>query len=383
MRVAVVDPDAFGTLNPLNVIAYLKAHGWERYSDTPGAYSVWTTRNGAELVVPYRRDAPDFATVLGQALRELEKVEDRSQLDLLRDLLNSGFDVVRLSAKSTETADGSIGLPEGAQLVAHAKDMMLASACATIQPRAVYHSRKPQQATDYLSSARLGQTEHGSFVLTILSPVAPQLSAASDTSLFPEEPFERQVVLKLTSSVKRAIEAATEAAATGSFDPLRNAVGAGVSANLCEAISGLVEMGDANEVDLSVAWSQNRPFPQSAVSRVSIARDVIPAIAEAARLFRSQDTLERYTIEGPVIKLERADEAADGKATVLASVEGTARRVVLTLAADDYGKATQAHKDFRPVRVTGDIKREGRTLMMLSPMSLQAIEADDGVDIFS
>ena len=117
-------------------------------------------------------------------MRELETVEDRSQLDILRDLYNSGFDVVRLAALSPNSEDGTVRIEDGVQLFERARDILLAAACATVRPQPVFHSRKPQQATEYMRKARLGQTEHGSYVLTLLSPVAPQLSVHSESDLF-------------------------------------------------------------------------------------------------------------------------------------------------------------------------------------------------------
>jgi chromosome partitioning protein len=139
-----------------------------------------------------------------------------------------------------------------------------------VMPRAVFHSRKPQRAIEYMGKARLGQTERGSYVLTILSPVSPQLNFHSDTDLFPEEPFERSVVRKLSGSVELAMLAA-EISGGQDFEPFQSSVEGGVSANLCEAIAGFFGTIDASAIDLSVGWSLNRPLPNDETpSRVRI-----------------------------------------------------------------------------------------------------------------
>lgn len=382
MKASITDRDAIGSLRPLSIIGYLRAKGWKKYNERDGRFSVWLNDQypDSQVVVPARRDASDFLIQLSQVLRELEEAEGRSQFDIIRDLLNSGFDVIRLGAKSPNTADGSVRIADGVKLFTHAREILLAAACAAVRPSAVFHSRKPQQAVEYMNSARLGQTEHGSYVLTILSPVAPQLNAYSDTQLFPEEPFERQVVKTLTSAVGLAVSAA-ESAATATnpdFAPFQHAVSGGVSANLCEALSGFFSVGDTNEIILSVAWAQNRPIPDdsAAPSRVLISSDVVPTIEEAARIFRAKDSLDSYLIEGPVVKLERSENSSTGQVTILAPIEDAMRKVVVTLDGKEYDKATSAHQNYRFVKLIGSVKRDGRSFRLLEPGSLELAEEE-------
>lgn len=381
MKATIRDADAIGALRPLNVVGYLRAHGWRKFSEFAGKFSVWVhpSHPEAEIVVPLNRAAADFVLRLADNLRELEAVEGRSQFDILRDLLNSGFDVVRLGAKSPGTNDGTVKIDDGVRLFEQAREILLSAACATVRPRAVFHARKPQQANDYMNAARLGQTEHGSFVLTILSPVAPQLNAYSETELFPEEPFERRVINTLAQSVNLAVSAAEQSATAiePNFKPFQDAVNGGVSANLCEAIAGFFKIGDPVSITLSVAWAQNRPSPNVVPSRTMITSDVIPTIEEAARIFRARDTLEEYLVQGPVIKLERPEGQLKGRATIFARVEDAMRKVAVELQETDYALAVQAHREYRSVKVIGDIVREGRSYRIDTPISFAFASDDD------
>lgn len=375
MKATVKDTAAIAALKPLNIIGYLRARGWQKFSEQQGRFSVWSHPKypDAEVVVPLKREASDFITRLADILSELEIAEQRSQLDILRELVSSGFDVVRLAAQAGGTHDGTIRLDDGVALISHARDILLSSACATVQPRPVFHARKPNQATEYMARARLGQTEHGSYVLTILSPVAPQLNPYGETELFPEEPFERNVIRTLTRSVGLAVEAASQP----DFQPFRSAVAHGVSANLCEAISGLFKIGDPVSVAVSVAWSQNRPPPVDVVARTVISSDVIPTIEEAARMFRARDTLEDYLVEGTIIKLERGEGQSLGKVTIFGRVEDAMRKVVVPLSRPEYDEAARAHTGFRPVKVSGNLVREGRAFRLESPSGFIVVNDDE------
>jgi hypothetical protein len=66
---------------------------------------------------------------------------------------------------------------------APARDLALAAPCAAITKRAHFVTRKPMKAIEYLNKVRMAHTEQGSYVLTILSPVAPALTPEGELPL--------------------------------------------------------------------------------------------------------------------------------------------------------------------------------------------------------
>jgi hypothetical protein len=101
-------------------------------------------------------------------------------------------------------------LEQAVAFVERSRDMVLAAACAAITKRPYFATRKPTRATEYLSRVRMGQTERGSYVLTILSPVAPELVAECQLPLDLEmpEPYERQVTRTLAEALAAMAQAA-------------------------------------------------------------------------------------------------------------------------------------------------------------------------------
>ena len=75
--------------------------------------------------------------------------------------------------------NGSVLLDEGVELVSQAREMLLAAACATTTPQPVYRAGANRKAGEYMKRVRLGQTEHGSFAVTLMAPVPPMLQMAS------------------------------------------------------------------------------------------------------------------------------------------------------------------------------------------------------------
>jgi hypothetical protein len=125
-------------------------------------------------------------------LRTLGRVEQCSGLDILQDLVTTSSDVIRIRAPSREAESGLPLLEQAVAFVERSRDPMLAAGCVAIAKRAYFASRKPTKATEYLSRVRMGRTERGSYVLTILLPVASALAPEGELplDLVPSELYE-------------------------------------------------------------------------------------------------------------------------------------------------------------------------------------------------
>ena len=215
MKVRIKDEAALARLSLLDVRAYLGAKGWSvirphgRYASMFGH----PVHPNAELLLPLSETIGDYAERLGDLVRLLAEVEDRSELNVFTDLVKSGYDVLRFHAPDADLA-GTIELDAGVALYTHAREVVSAAAQAAIKPKRVFRGQSPAEAREYLDSLRLGQTEVGSYVLTILSPVPPALKIEPD--LFGDvgpDPFARKVTRTMALALQATKSAAAQAAA--------------------------------------------------------------------------------------------------------------------------------------------------------------------------
>lgn len=263
-----------------------------------------------EILLPLSTSLRDYVIRVSEAIHTLAAVEDRSELDVLNDLAISSADIVRIRSLQPDTTDGTIAIEEGVRLMQHAQDLMLSAACAAVQPRAYYQTRKPGQAIEYLrQQVRLGQTERGSYVARIISRLSPALDSPVQGMLFPDpsDPFERRVTRTLAAAVAATRAAAARAAATLGMEPFREAVPVGVSANLCDALAGMAE--GAGSLQIEFSWSRARPAPRDVPQRVVLESDAMPLIREAGRVFRETSAFEEFEVQDIVTKLDRERRA--------------------------------------------------------------------------
>ncbi|MBF0628149.1 MAG: hypothetical protein HQL91_07995 [Magnetococcales bacterium] len=373
MKAMLRDSALMKELRPLEIAAYLRSTGWTQQSSSEGKWAVWVKDDEYEILLPLQREYRDFALRMSETLQLLEDVEQRSQLMIFNDLLTTGADVIRIRLVDPALADGSIPIDEHAKIAQQAREMMLSAACSTIQPKAVLPTRRPTQAMDYMKGVRIGQSERGSYILTIHSRVAPLLRSGQGV-LDVEEPFPRQVVGRLSIALHAMQRAAEQAAVSEDLQSFSDAISEGVSANLCDAVTGLAGGGDehARRVDISFSWSRNRPLVQEMPTMVSFQEDRMPFIAEAGRLLRESSPLEDCDLQGPVVKLERHEGQEKGRVTILGFVDEKPRKISMLLEEQDYQVAIDAHKKEQTISCSGTLKKVGRGFELQAIRSLHA-----------
>jgi hypothetical protein len=318
---------------------------------------------------------------MGDVLRTLRQVERRPEPEILQDLMTTSCDLIRVRAPSREAESGSLPLEQAVAFVERSRDLVLAAACAAITKRAYFATRKPTKATDYLSKVRMGQTERGSYVLTILSPVAPALAPEGELplDLEPSEPYERQVTRTLVEGLAAMELAARDAAASGGMGGFEQAVQRGVSANLCDAVAGLSAVSAGEGLDIRIAWSRTRPVTNTVPSRVFLGSDSIPLIQEAARLFKDTAQVEDVELQGFVTRLARGPTETSGEVTLEGLLDGQLRRAIVELGEGIYSQAVQAHEQRQRVACAGDLVKERGGFRLQNPRHFRVLDVEEAL----
>jgi hypothetical protein len=374
MKAQILDADALRAISPAALVAFARGEGWSKI-DTYGAHAdVYAGARRPEIILPRTDLLADFPSIVSRLIAVFAEVANRDELATYRDLVVADRDVVRVRAFG-EDDDGAVPLDTGVKIVTQARDMLLAAACAARTPQPFYRAGANKEAIDYMRRVKLGQTEHGSFVVTLLSPVPPLLQPQLDPSwtCFDDEPMERMVTRRLMNALEASLTA-TERALSGDGTAFEKAVAAGVSANLCEAVAGLIEQSD--NLDISVTWARTRPTPQ-ARRNVVFSRSGAEIMKEAARTFRLRQPRENVTLFGTVHKLKRDQDEAEGVVTLKAMVDDKPQSVSASLDPAAYSITVQAHEAKRPVIMSGDLKRFGHRWHLINA-SVSELPADDG-----
>jgi hypothetical protein len=380
MRATIYDSAALNAITPVELAAYLRARGWVQTWQNGDRAAFWSYSADAtqfDIIMPLRRELADYNTRMAETLDTLEVVERRSQLEIIRDLFTASCDVVRLRARPDGSSSGMVRMDEGVELVQYARELVMAAACSTDQKKAVFSSRKPNKALNYIKNAKFGQTEQGSYVITLISPVSVTFDTSSKDELFPDGPFRRQVIETLASAVSNVRSAALTVAVTGNIKVFDETIRNGVSANLCDAIVGLSRVSPNDGFSIDFSWAAALPTSETKPESIQIASDSVSIIEDAARHFREITPREEFTLEGIVVSLKREPGSPIGYVKLLGFIDEKPRSVSIQLREMDYQLAVQAHKQHQPVSCVGELLKEGRSFELRNARSFGMRGEDD------
>ena len=380
MCAALTDYRALAGVSPSALSAYVRSREWVKVEEYGDYSDVYVGQGLPEIIVPRTKEIGDYAMVLAQLLSVFSRVEDTSAESVFKRLVHADRDVIRVKVESG--SDGSIPIEEGVELITGSQNMLLASICSWSDRRPVLRPGQSTEATSFIRSVRLGQTEEGSFVVTLLPPVISPMVQLTLPGLdeqgvdIDNDPYERKITRHVSETLS-AVRKATQDTVAGESDAFSLAVESGVSANLCEALTQLI--GPYPKMEVSVAWAVSRPVAQGRTT-LPFFKDDVPVLQQVARRFREIGPRPEQRIFGKVVRLARNDQMIDGTVTVRAAIDGQTQSVTAVLNQEDYNKAITAHQGMVVVGLEGDLERVGVRWHLRSPKVIDVIADDNGTD---
>ena len=213
MKLSIQDRDALLAVSPAALSAYARVAGWRRQEPYRVHSDIYEGTGLPEIVIPRSEHLGDYASVVATLVETFAEVAEQDALTTYRDLVTADRDVIRIRAIDHDHS-GSLPVSAGADLVCCARDMVLAAACSVDNPRPLYRPGANREANEYLQRVRLGQTDQGSFVITLLGPVVSppvQMSLVPDTDPR-SDPIERRITKRLAESLAAARKATDDRA---------------------------------------------------------------------------------------------------------------------------------------------------------------------------
>lgn len=386
---------------PLGLLRrYLAAHGWRRAPDgshTPPTLPLNRTaivealleaRSGGrrnfdlyvlsedgmedvELVLPREQSASDFLRRMEGAIRTLSDLEGREPGQIITDVRMVGYDVVRSHIPNAIVHGDTVHLEVATNYVVGMKGLLASTATTEMHPTP-HFLRIRKEASEYADRCRFAHTFRGSFGFSIESPVAP-----NDEPTFPQiyqpRPFERRVIERLA----RGIRAVCDAVDTDDVTALVSNVKAGFNANACEQFAKLVEDTSPGGLMLSFAFSPEWKVSAELTETRSftVGPRHIELTKAAAKLLRRQVQPRAERVIGRVVRLESDADPSDmlnplGEREVAiqwSNEEFGDVQVRVSLGAAEYLLALEAHKEGRPIMVSGTLERKGLRWIISNP----------------
>jgi hypothetical protein len=350
---------------------------WTPKELVPSEVELWRPPVDVErvgsIILPLHRTAGDYWARIRDALVLIAQWEKRPPELVVEEVRGTLHDVFRF-ARTGSDVDGSIGLRDGRDLLTAVESVLRSAAVSAVFPTRVLPSNLPAQAAAFLDDVRLGQTEVGSYVITIIAPLGTLQPDEGELVAREDAPFSRDVGVALGSSLASTRSALDEAHQKQDITGFSRRVGNGVTANLLEALAKPLEDATDAGLRISISWSRARPPAADVPSIVEFHRSDRGVLLDAASVLRDEPDEKPISITGLVTRLESDEPDSHGTIGLTA---GGRKYTLQGLTPDDYRKATRAHLNGLNVAVEGRVERHGNYSYLRDASSLEIIEGVD------
>ncbi|MCX6876014.1 MAG: hypothetical protein NTW21_19730 [Verrucomicrobia bacterium] len=294
---------------PTDLRDYAKAHGWTLIKEAAKDRLYVMSHPNFErrqLVFPMDTTAPDYAEAINLMVEKIAVMERRTPDAIIKSLLEVSDDSVAFRVTSPRPEERYLPLAFAGAMVAGAQQLLLASACTVLKPKAHHPRLSRTEAQQFLETARFRHTQPGSFVLNVSCPVQVMDVQAPLLPGELEAPFVRRAMLALQRALRELVSAIETDSLDGLIATLKASVTPLVSSNFCEALTRFEDESLKNSLDVGITWAASIPCPagEPACSAVRVQHDYFSRIEEVRRELRSN---ERHTEDTFIGTVERLD----------------------------------------------------------------------------
>ncbi|MEW8305082.1 MAG: hypothetical protein AB2724_18930 [Candidatus Thiodiazotropha sp.] len=374
--------NAVKSLKPNQLSSYLSYSGWLAEGVVNDVVQVWHRKEkeyeSFEIVLPLTIAIKDYAQRILDLVKVLAEFEQRSELEVINDLCNFFADVIKVRVIHDDVKEGSIPLNDGVLLFEKAKDLMVSAVKSTYSKRKYFGGGKlADEIVNFLDKMRLGQTEHGSYVVNLIAPIMYKEEQQ-------EELVKTSVTRAITENLSRSLNAIDrsieEYKSTQSMSSFDSAIESGVSANLCDALIGISGELKNRDVTVSISLSVAEKDLREIKQEHTFDSSVIPYLQIASDYYKEKYVLYDQVVSGLVIKLSHEENEEIGAIYIYASIHGDEKAVKIELPTDDYWKAHSAHKKLQLIECSGDLHVSPRSAKLLNVKNFLVHENPDMFD---
>jgi len=349
-------------VNPTSLKNYLKDRGW---SEVPFKNNnLIKFKSPApieddeyiEIFVPLNENFADYLIAVESVVDTIAAYEDKSFDEVFSHILQFG-DRIRTSIPTKETEKGSIPIQKGVLLYENARDILIYSACAEIDPSIKKFPRKLKDAIRCIEQNLIGPSGYGSYVANIYCP----LDRPYRKDIYGEyvTPPTRKIILR----VLRGLDDVMASTIEENPEPIVKNYSKGFNSNMCKSLVNILNVGGDSGININAYLEPTYPTPKDINSTFGLPPFSKRYLEEAISLLQDDEEpkLEQELIGFPKILNRPKTEAGKGifKLLTIDMRDVNPKTVLVELDEPLYKLVVDAHRDTNYIRITGDLQKVG------------------------
>ena len=355
-----------GKINHVDLMKYVTELGWCKFEGKVrsgiSVYQKALDDKLYQITIPCDRTFSDYSLAMKMVVEVLSITEGKSEEQLILELLNPLSDILRVRHISPSVENGSILFEDAISLFENSKKLLLNATLDCCAYKKIYRGRPPENVQQFINNCRYGQTEIGSYVISLVCPFMTfDNDEIKQLSIFTDEEessvsITRRATRKLIESIheiKHTIEKG-EDLSNLIEDPQKN-----ISVSFIEALSNLNIGSKNHSLEISAKWAPTVRFNKPEIANVELSNDYYAPLKSVVDKYKKEEEIATKILEGRISKLNASpniEERKNGTATlVYINYAAKATKITLELSKNDYDTAISAHSEGKTIRARGEI----------------------------
>lgn len=367
-----------GKISHIDFIKYISDLQWKKYQgrvhENVAVYQKFIDDHFFQITVPCNRELRDYAYAMRKAIGVLSITESKSEEQLILELLNPISDILRVRHISSTVENGSILFEDAINLYENSKKLLTNAALDATNYKRLYKGRTCEYVQQFISKCRYGQTEIGSYVISLVCPFVKieEDGTVQQLSIFSEESnCAHSITRKATKKIMDSISLIkTTIENGGNLSDLIEDETKHISVSFIESLSNLNISNENNGIEIKAKWAPTICDNISTVNQISLNHDYYSPLKSIVDKYREKDEQDSCTIEGKISLLQATPKIEERKTGIVKlayiSDDGKkTKKLQLVLDKDNYNIAISAHQAGKTVRAIGTLQGNKMTNVSL------------------
>lgn len=343
-------------------------HWTELTSLFNGQVRQFSTPNGDDaIMIPVKNNFSDYYRVMYESLNTIALSENTTLKGLFNILINPSSDILKWRIADDNTSLGAISFNAMFDNIDNIRNL-LASTCIDIISPSQFHKKVMiNEVQSQIATYKFGQTEVGSYILNLVSPLGFYQYKLFDPNL-DDLPINRRIninMLKNINDIQKSIE--------DKNSRLDDDVASGhISVNFLNALSKLYEDNHDSDVSILAAWDINIPtIIEDPVSQLTLRPYCVEKVVQVAEKYTpSQEQNVAKTYYGKITNISGAPEINSREKLVItiATIGDENQKLSVKVELDNAAYShivTDAFENGANVKVTGTITNTAKSIKLI------------------
>jgi len=337
---------------PLNdVTKYLTDNGWYKSSEIRDTFQIWHSNEfpESEVTLPLSEDHKRYDALLLDTIEELSVYLKIPHDTLIKQISPLDFDAIMVRAIADDVQNGSIPFDDGIKLLSSSYQLL--KHCSS---KMKSFKNKNKHLGSYYSHIGMGQTQIGSYVVAIHSPLY-RVNSGEELNLFDSNSSLGRMINKLFYS-KLAKVSSVFARESDIEVITQKLLELGIDKMDCDALIDIFGFKSHRDIEIKVNWSSKEYIEEKYQSPISFYSKDAQKIVEYREVLKAKKTEKSIQLSGEVADLHRGYDDDLGRAKLRTKYQDREVSVSFTVSENLYPIIASAHVAKKVVTLTGELE---------------------------